>query len=181
MYRTALLAKAVSLRGRVLVPFGVTFVLGCIGTVLAQETSEAWKWCEGRNGASADLVIKSCTTVIQSGRENTENLAVAFYNRGKAYADKGDLDRAIQDFDQAIRLDPRDPTNGCCRPSASTTLTPVGHERQEDRHANAQKPGEPDTSVTRPGALTSGWRSARHDAVRGALGLLPGAPVLGRG
>ena len=30
----------------------------------------------------------------------------AFYNRGNAYADKGEHDRAIQDYDQAIRLNP---------------------------------------------------------------------------
>jgi tetratricopeptide (TPR) repeat protein len=52
-------------------------------------------------------VISGCTTVIQSGRENTENLAVAFNNRGNAYSDKGDLERAIQDYDQAIRLNPQ--------------------------------------------------------------------------
>src|SRR5262249_28158541 len=32
------------------------------------------------------------------------NLALAFNNRGIAYEQKGDLDRAIQDFDQAIKL-----------------------------------------------------------------------------
>ena len=33
----------------------------------------------------------------------------AFYgNRGSAYADKGDYDRAMQDFNQAIHLNPND-------------------------------------------------------------------------
>jgi len=30
--------------------------------------------------------------------------AIAFSNRGKAYSEKGEFDRAIQDYDQAIRL-----------------------------------------------------------------------------
>lgn len=32
--------------------------------------------------------------------------ALTFYNRGTAYAGKREYDRAIQDYDQAIRLDP---------------------------------------------------------------------------
>jgi lipoprotein NlpI len=32
---------------------------------------------------------------------------VAFYNRGYAYTDKGDNDRAIADFNEAIRIDPK--------------------------------------------------------------------------
>jgi tetratricopeptide (TPR) repeat protein len=96
-----------TLKRHVLVPFVVTLVLGCIGIVPAQELSQEWRWCAGLNGASADLVISGCTTVIQSGRENTKNLAGAFYNRGNAYSDKGELDRAIRDYDQAIRLNPQ--------------------------------------------------------------------------
>jgi len=33
--------------------------------------------------------------------------ALAFHNRGAAYANKGDRDRAIADYDEAIRLDPQ--------------------------------------------------------------------------
>ena len=34
-------------------------------------------------------------------------LALAYDNRGNAYARKGDLDRALADYDEAIRLDPK--------------------------------------------------------------------------
>ncbi len=44
--------------------------------------------------------------MIQSGREGQKNLAIAFNNRGNAYSDKKDYDRAIADYDAAIRLDP---------------------------------------------------------------------------
>jgi lipoprotein NlpI len=53
-----------------------------------------------------DLAISGCTAMIQSGHETQQNLAVAFLNRGAAYLDKGQPDRAIQDYDQAIRLNP---------------------------------------------------------------------------
>jgi tetratricopeptide (TPR) repeat protein len=36
---------------------------------------------------------------------------VQTYNRGRAYGAKGLHDRAIQDFDQAIKLDPSDADN----------------------------------------------------------------------
>src|SRR5580698_3461390 len=51
-----------------------------------------------------DLSISRCTAMIQSGH----NLAVAFSSRGTAYARKGQYDRAIEDLDQAIRLNPND-------------------------------------------------------------------------
>jgi tetratricopeptide (TPR) repeat protein len=40
--------------------------------------------------------------------ETPQNLAIAFNNRGNAYLDKRDYDRAIKDYDEAIRLDPND-------------------------------------------------------------------------
>jgi TPR repeat len=55
-----------------------------------------------------DLSISRCTAMIQSGHETQQNLAFAFRSRGIAYARKGQYDRAIEDLDQAIRLDPND-------------------------------------------------------------------------
>jgi lipoprotein NlpI len=54
----------------------------------------------------ADITIGGCTALIQSGQETTENLPFVFFNRGHAYDDKGQYDRAIADYDQAIRLKP---------------------------------------------------------------------------
>jgi tetratricopeptide (TPR) repeat protein len=83
--------------------------------------------------ADPDLSISGCTAVIQSGHETRKNLAVAFYNRGNVYLNRGNVylhkaiektiedfyhrgfllnpglyERAIEDFDQAIRLNPND-------------------------------------------------------------------------
>ena len=41
------------------------------------------------------------------GLSPAENTAVAFNNRGVAYRGKAQYDRAIADFDEAIRLDPK--------------------------------------------------------------------------
>ncbi len=77
-----------------------------VGDVFSQEMSWDEKRCAGPE-VSADQRISSCTNVIQSGRYDAEDLATTFSNRGLAYSAKGDTDRAIQDFDQAIRLDPQ--------------------------------------------------------------------------
>ena len=51
-----------------------------------------------------DIRIAACSRNIQSGRFTGRNLAVAFTNRGLAYKRKGQWDRAIADYSEAIRL-----------------------------------------------------------------------------
>ena len=53
-----------------------------------------------------DIKIGGCTRLIQSGRFDNNNLAHIFYNRGIAHASKRQYDRAIRDFNEAIRLKP---------------------------------------------------------------------------
>jgi tetratricopeptide (TPR) repeat protein len=65
-----------------------------------------WDRCLGVDDALPDLQIHGCTAVIQSGLGTSRMLVLAFTNRGFAHRTKGDYDRAIQDFGQAIRLAP---------------------------------------------------------------------------
>jgi lipoprotein NlpI len=55
-----------------------------------------------------DLSIGYCTEAIQSGQLSDQDLAIVFNNRGLAYYKKKDYDRAIEDYDQAIRLGLKD-------------------------------------------------------------------------
>jgi len=55
-----------------------------------------------------DEALPYCTAAIESGQLSTENLAATFSNRGLAYKKKGDLVRAIQDYDHALQLFPKD-------------------------------------------------------------------------
>ena len=77
--------------------------LALSGAARAQSRDENWAWCKDTN---PHFSISACTALIQSGRETATGLAVAFYNRGNAYNKNGRYDRAIADYDQAIRLDP---------------------------------------------------------------------------
>jgi lipoprotein NlpI len=62
--------------------------------------------CEKNFATNPDLALPHCTALVESRRLSQEDLASAFIFRGVAYTNKGDFDRAIQDFDQAIRLQP---------------------------------------------------------------------------
>jgi lipoprotein NlpI len=55
---------------------------------------------------SPDLALQSCTRAIASRRLSMQDLAYAFNVRGIIYGNRGDADRAIQDYNQAIRLKP---------------------------------------------------------------------------
>ena len=73
------------------------------GAVAAQSLAQQWAWCHDDD---SDRLIRGCTAVIRAGRESADDLARAFFNRGRAYADRGQYDRALRDFDQAVRIDP---------------------------------------------------------------------------
>jgi tetratricopeptide (TPR) repeat protein len=54
-----------------------------------------------------DVAIAACTTLIQSGRFSTANLAIAYNNRGNAHFTRQDNPHAIADLSEAIRLNPQ--------------------------------------------------------------------------
>ena len=62
------------------------------------------KWCF--DDATNDRKIAGCNAVIITNREPAEAMAAAYYKRGNAYSNKGNAERAIEDYGQAIRLKP---------------------------------------------------------------------------
>ena len=60
--------------------------------------------CNGLDRTSLEVRINGCTALIDAGQGTTAALAIAYNNRGNAYTAKQDYDRAIQDFDQSIKL-----------------------------------------------------------------------------
>ena len=78
----------------------------------AAQAAQQIEWCEGKNNASADQRIQGCTALIQSRAYGGKQLATIFRLRGYAYLyAKGsnyETDPAIQDYSEAIRLNPQD-------------------------------------------------------------------------
>lgn len=76
-----------------------------------QKLGDPRAWCQGHSfpqeGFRQDRVISGCTTLIDSGKENPSDLAEDYFNRARAYDDRGDYDRAVSDYEQAVKLDPK--------------------------------------------------------------------------
>ncbi|MGH6683547.1 MAG: tetratricopeptide repeat protein, partial [Pseudolabrys sp.] len=70
------------------------------------QTQQQIDLCAGKNGVAPDLQISSCTAMIGASKETTNNLAIVYSNRGRAFGRKGQYDRAIEDLDRAIKLNP---------------------------------------------------------------------------
>jgi lipoprotein NlpI len=55
----------------------------------------------------ADAAIEGCSRIIDDPKQKPKGRASAYFNRANALVQKGDSDKAIADFDEAIKLDPR--------------------------------------------------------------------------
>ncbi|MEM7189083.1 MAG: tetratricopeptide repeat protein [Pseudomonadota bacterium] len=72
--------------------------------------------------ANPDLSVGGCTAAIRSGNWSGEDLNWAFYNRGNAYSKLGDLQKAIDDYTQAIALKSTDASSYYNRGNAYSDL-----------------------------------------------------------
>lgn len=62
-----------------------------------------WRQCAS---VDADASVVACTAIIGTGTEKDARLASAYYDRANAWREKSEYDRAIADYDLAIRLRP---------------------------------------------------------------------------
>jgi lipoprotein NlpI len=85
--------------------YAVLLATALLSPATAQRAQE-WK-CTGNPDIPWDQQITNCTNAIQSGKYSGAEIAGVYYNRGLAYhRGRGDLDHAIADYDEAIRLNP---------------------------------------------------------------------------
>lgn len=74
----------------------------------AQSRDENWEICVNDiDRFTLDQQIAACSRIIASGNESTENLAVAYQNRGNGYNRQRNYQRSMPDYNEAIRLNPR--------------------------------------------------------------------------
>jgi len=83
-------------------------VMAALPTGADAQLSQAWQLCEGyaRNPTS-EQQLKACTEIIEASLETPLRLAVAYFWRGVTWRNLDNLQRAIADFTEAIRLDPK--------------------------------------------------------------------------
>ncbi len=82
--------------------------------VLALQSLTAPTWaqmlkdlkCTGKSDIPWADQIVGCSNAITSGTFAGKDLAAALTNRGTAYVARGNADRALADFNEAIKLDP---------------------------------------------------------------------------
>src|SRR5262245_28235004 len=86
------------------VPAAATVTSGA--EALATSLDDAWRACNAPQLSSADR-IAHCTTIIESGRAKPVAHAQALMARGFGYVFQKDFDRALADFDAAIRNNPK--------------------------------------------------------------------------
>jgi lipoprotein NlpI len=54
-----------------------------------------------------DAAVAGCTRILDDSKVKPKGRAAAYYNRGNANSAKGDLAAAIADYDEALKLDPK--------------------------------------------------------------------------
>ena len=55
---------------------------------------------------TGDVAIAACTRLIESGEFTGNGLAAIYFNRGVTWYEMGNYDRAIQDYNEATKLNP---------------------------------------------------------------------------
>lgn len=74
----------------------------------ASGDEQRWESCSKEGSASLNDAIAACTSLIDSARFEGKRLGTAHYNRAVAHGMKGEIARAIADYDEAIRLNAAD-------------------------------------------------------------------------
>src|SRR5262245_58050791 len=82
----------------------VLLSLGGVAEAQKRPTLKSLELCNGADRTSPDVQIDGCTSLIDSGKQTPQTLVIAYNNRGNAYMAKGEYDRAVQDYDESIKL-----------------------------------------------------------------------------
>jgi tetratricopeptide (TPR) repeat protein len=88
------------------VALSLALLITCRYGVAAPRPADTAGICTARAQASLDDRIRACSLLIAAQRSDNERLALLYTSRGSAWRAKGDLDRALADHREAIRLQP---------------------------------------------------------------------------
>ena len=90
---------------RLLAVIALSFIVA-INDAWAEGLIDCFKAQGAQEGGDPALAIEYYTRCIAWGDQSPEDLAETYNNRGIAYVDQGEYQRAIQDYDEAVRLNP---------------------------------------------------------------------------
>src|SRR5207248_767428 len=79
-----------------------------VALVFSGTAAGAGDWEDCVATRDPDESIRACTRVIEQGQLGNNNLSIAYKFRGWHYSRKKQLDQAITDVSEAIRLNPAD-------------------------------------------------------------------------
>jgi tetratricopeptide (TPR) repeat protein len=123
-----------------------TVTLVSVGSLLSlpasAQQSQNWEWCSGRGGPTSDQRTSACSAIIESSSETRENLARAYGNRGVAYDNKGEYDRAVRDYDESVRFDPTSASGHRFRGNAYKLKNDYDHAIAEYNEAISLAPND---------------------------------------
>jgi tetratricopeptide (TPR) repeat protein len=85
----------------------LALILGSPESALGQGPRHFREGLEAYQRRDLDAATQHFTLAIDSGDLPHPDLFFAFNNRGNAYAARRDYDRALQDYDEALRLNPK--------------------------------------------------------------------------
>jgi tetratricopeptide (TPR) repeat protein len=85
-------------------------VAAAVVLLLAGLAPASAQTCDNTQAKSSDDVVTACTRLISAGRVDSETLSRYYNNRGVAFDNKQDHDRAIDDYDHAIKINSRNTT-----------------------------------------------------------------------
>ena len=85
--------------------------LSALARAAFAQDHKGWDQCIGREGRIPEIVIKGCSEIIQDVQNSPAILATAHNNRGVAYRRKREYDLSLNDYNEAIRLNPSSASN----------------------------------------------------------------------
>jgi len=107
------------------------------------------------------LRISGCTTVIANADEADAAVAWAYTNRGVAYSQTGRSGRVMDDFDQALRLDPNDAYGYMAVEFCSTIMERSTGQLRNTAERSAWLRGWPSLTTTGEVSITT-WETTHQ-------------------
>ena len=81
----------------------LSLMLLLAGLAAAQAQNDDAALCR----TTGDAAIAACTRLITAGKYKDHDLALLYNRRGAELEKKADLDRALADYNEALRIDPK--------------------------------------------------------------------------